>query len=819
MAQRLNRISITGHPIVLDNARWTEHAHWQGNSLPTPPTPMIGREQEQSWAVAALTDTDTRLVTIHGMGGVGKTRLSLAIGTEMIERFPDGVFFIPLQHISEDGLLPSAISQALEIYTLPGESALEALIAQMRDMNALLILDNFEQLISSAPTLATLLSACPMLKLLVTSREVLNLRGEQLLLVQPLPLPNPKHKPGDIAAIETSPAVRLFVQRARSAKASFALDAGNAEAVAEICARLDGLPLAIELAAARIRFLSPAALVARLQKRLQLLTGGAADLPLRQQTLRNVIAWSYDLLTPGEQWLFRVLSVFSSCTLEAAQEVCDTIVKSLSADVVRAYGDLDLLNVATSLANKSLIRVIEADDEPARLAMLETVREYAAEQLSASAEAETVRAAHAHFVRTLSEEAEAGLKTSGQVMWLDRLEKELGNIRHALEWSTEKDPDGKIAPARVEAGLAIAGALGRFWNGRGHLKESSDWFDLLIPEASGLRTPLVARAMRAAGRIEFLSGNLEKSRRYYEEALEIARELKDDNEIALALVGIGNVVWEMHYTDVALAQYKQCLEIWTRVGNYRGVASASNNIGLVLLQDDPQSAQAYLERAVQLYRQQGDVELRAISLDSLGQAYLNQKDLERAEKCLLEALTLDLQIGEQWNIAYNLVSWGRFHAAREDFSLSVRCMAAANATYDNLRHRLEKPDYARYTACLDADRAALGDAAYDVAWAEGMKMSPGQLLGIFVGQSSAAPQPAPIKAPAARMLSVEEAGLSSREVEVLVLLAQGLSNGEVAEKLFLSLYTVNAHLRNIYRKLDITSRTAATRFAVANGLL
>lgn len=817
MAQRLTPISISGKSIVLDNVRWTEHAYSQGTNLPTPPTPLIGREQERAWAIATLTHPDNRLLTMFGMGGVGKTRLSIAIGVDLFDHFPDGVFFIPLQNITEGGLLPSAISQALEIYTLPGDSALQALISSMRDMNALLILDNFEQLVSSAPVLSNILSACPHVKMLVTSREVLNLRGEQELLLQPLPLPSLQHTRGDIAAIESSPAVKLFVQRASSVKPNFALDSSNADAVAEICARLDGLPLAIELAAARIRFLSPPAIVARLQKRMQLLTGGAQDLPERQQTLRNVIDWSYDLLSVEEKRLFRLLSVFSGCTLDAAQDVCDDLAENPDPTIAKAYS-IDVLNLATSLANKSLVRIVENDGDQPHLVMLETVREYAGNLMSASPEVDEARAAHARFVAALAQDAEVRMKSPEQPLMLNKLERELGNIRYALEWSAEKNSDGVADFRRLDIGLAIAGSLSRFWVARGHLQEGREWFALLLPLASSLRTPNYTRALRIAGRMEFLLSSLDLSRDYYQEALDIARELNNDQDLALALLGIGNVVWESSYNDLALGPYKECLEIWTRLGYKPGIASVSNNIGLVLTHINPESARPYLERSIQIYREQGDMEGLAISLDCLGQVYLKLGDLAGTESCELEALALNLEIDDQWSISYDLSTMARLAAARKDYARSILCLSAANAGYEEFTGRLEKYDLKDYKECLAAGKAALGEAEFNTIWAEGQKIAPREILQSFITSSSLPEQSKPTPAPERKPPPMQDVGLSTRETEVLSLLAQGFSNAEVAEKLFLSLYTVNAHLRNIYGKLNVSSRSAATRFAVENGI-
>ena len=429
------------------------------------------------------------------------------------------MFFVPLADITDGRLLLSVISQALELYTLPDETILSTLVGCLRDMNALFVLDNFEQLQPSAPLLSELLSRCPHLKLLVTSRFVLRLRGERELAVQPLPIYLSEDKRGaDLKSIESSPAVQLFLERARAVKHDFKLDSKNTSTIAEICSRLDGLPLAIELAAIRVKLLSPPALLSRLEKRLQVLTGGAQDLPVRQQTMYNTINWSYELLNPYEQRTFRLLSVFSGgCTLAAMQTVCEAegirdrglgMSSSTSESLVpnpQPSAPVDVLDLATSLANKSLLRVVENNSEEPRLMMLETVREYAGERLRELEEDASARAAHAGYVLALAEEAEPHLRGPEQTRWLDSLEREMGNVRAALEWSTgntSKEGDGdEVGMERLETGLRIAGALARFWQARGHLDEGIVWLQTLLSRTTALRTEARERALRTAGRL------------------------------------------------------------------------------------------------------------------------------------------------------------------------------------------------------------------------------------------------------------------------------------------------------------------------------
>ncbi len=766
------------------------------------------------------------MLTLHGPGGVGKTRLALAIAADLMESFPDGVFFVPLQDITDAGLLLSAISQSLELYTLPDETILPTLIGYMKDMGALLVLDNFEQLTAAAPILAELMAACPHLKLLVTSRAILNLRGEHEMEVEPLPLPQAggKRKDGpDLEPIESSPAVQLFMQRARSVKPDFAIDSDNAQIIADICARLDGLPLALELAAARIKFLSPRALLARLQKRLQVLTGGAQDLPPRQQTLHNAINWSYDLLTNTEQRIFRLLSVFSGgCTLEAAEAVCAGMAESLPPELRDVHLEPDLLNPVTSLANKSLLKVVEndEDEEELRIAMLETLREYAYEQLQAKGEEAPALASLARYITKLAEEAGAELFGRDQPLWLDRLEREIANIRVVLGWCLSEPADVDTSE-RLGMGLVITGHLARFWHSRSHLHEGSEWLEAFLNHTTSIRTEERAQALRAAARIATYMTRIEQARVYYQEALDIARERNDLMGTTTALLGLGNNLRDFGDDEGALNAYRECLQIWSGINYKPGIAGALNNIGLVMMNARDPSAIGYLEQSVRIYRDLGDQTRLSLSLDSLGRAHLHRGDLGIAEEYALQALDMNLRLGDQWNIAYGLISLAEIACAHSDPRRATLLLATANAIYDDLTDRLDRFDQTTYVSCLETSRQVLGVAQFDTTWAEGLRLTPTEAISRKDTPSQAERAAAPGPASGigtARPQAQEDPGLSAREVEVLALLAHGLSNAELAERLFLSLYTINAHLRTIYRKLNVSSRAAATRYAIEHGM-
>lgn len=820
MAQRPPPIAIAGRANLFRGALWLEGTRSQANNLPLPPTPLIGREQERARAVDILREADTRLLTLCGTGGVGKTRLALAVGEDVGDMYPDGVFFVPLADITNGKLLLSAIAQSLELYTLPDEDIVPTLVSYTKDMGALFILDNFEQLLPDAHLITELLSRCPRIKFLVTSRFVLRLRGERELAVQPLTVsPQGGERTAELSALERSPALQLFVERARSVKFDFKLDSENACTIAEICSRLDGLPLAIELAATRIKVLSPRALLSMLEKRLHVLTGGAQDLPVRQQTMHNTIRWSYELLNPSEQRAFRLISVFSGgCTLAAMQTVYENAISE-------AVTPVDVLDLATSLANKSLLRVVENNGDEPRLVMLETVREYAAERLQESGEDASARAAHANFVAALAEEAESPLRGPEQVRWLDRLERETGNVRAALEWSTSTGGSrDQGSSARLEVGMRIAGSLSRFWQARGFLHEGSMWLQILLARTTALRTEMRERALRTAGRLANNLGQLEQARNYYTEALEIARERGDRPAMTQALMGLGNIAADSGDDVRALHAYEECLDIWTELGQKEGIASALNNIGLVFMYaGDSTSAVDNLDKSVQIYREIGDIERIALTKDSLGRAYMRAGDLGQAEANVREGLALNLEIGDAWNIAYGLISLAEILSAGRNYLYAARLLAAADGTYDDLYDRLGEQDRLSYTQCIAATRNALGEETFKTIWSESSSLTPKEALA----DSRDNPSPASgVVVPAtvskgtgadAPLLGIEE--LSPREREVFALLARRFSNAEIAEQLYLSLYTVNAHLRNIYSKLNLSSRADARRYAANIGLI
>lgn len=614
------------------------------HNLPVPPTPLIGREQEQATLEGWLAGETVRLVTLTGPGGVGKTRLAVQVAADVLDHFADGVYFVHLAPIDDPALVASTIARTLSIPEAGGRPLTESLADFVRNKRLLLALDNFEQVVEAAPVVADLLQVAPQLKVLVTSREVLRVRGEHAFTVPPLPAPAETKDPGPQTEdpdaqswVFSYPAVQLFVARAQAAQADFVLTQENAPAVAAICARLDGLPLAIELAAARSRLLSPQAMLARLEPVLKFLTGGARDLPARQQTLRATLDWSYGLLDEAEKTVFRRLAVFvGGCTLEAAETVC------------HADGPLpDVLASLGSLVDKSLLRQYEGVAGEARFRRLRVIREYALERLVESGEAEMIGRQHAHFFLTLAEAVEPELMGANQAASLDRLEMEYDNLRAAVDWYQ--------ASGDIEGGLRLAMALHRFWEMRVHLREGYHQLDKLL-HSPAQPTTRRAGALRMAGRLAFGVGNYMAARTHFQESLALARELGDKQSIAAALNNLG-LVAEYGLNDYLEAHvlYEESLAIRRELGNKRGIAAVLNNLANVADYEGNYSrARTLHKESLILGRELGDLRNIAISLNNLGVLARNEAQYAEARSYFEESLSLRRKLNDQPGIASSL---------------------------------------------------------------------------------------------------------------------------------------------------------------------
>src|SRR5262245_54122968 len=726
------------------------------NNLPAQRTPLVGREREVADVHHHLVQPAVRLVTLTGPGGIGKTRLGLQIAAESLEDFADGAFFVSLAAIAEPDLVAPTIAAAFGLREAGQRPAATLVAEHLRDKRLLLVLDNFEQLLPAADLVAGLLDTCAGVTALVTSRAVLHVYGEHAYPVPPLALPGTRARPAaaDLVACE---AVRLFVERAQAARPDFALTDANAAAVAELCRQLDGLPLAIELAATRLRLLSPSSLLARLEHRLPLLTGGARDLPERQQTLRRTIAWSYDLLDAAEQRLFRRLAVFvGGCTLEAAEAVC-AVEGDLGIDVLDGLG---------SLVDKSLLRQGEQEREP-RFGLLETTREFALEHLQASGELGDLRRRHAAYFLGLAEEAELKLRTAEQDRWMARLESEHDNLRAVLAWS-------QTEAGEAQTGLRLAGALGWFWYVHGHHTEGRRWLDALLAAGSGAAGTVRAKALAAAGQLVQRQAEYGRATAMIEEALALYRAAEDTSGVAwslsllaffpqgsaeratalleesLALYRASGDAWGIAWTlgcwgfvatqrgdwERAALLLDESLATFRRLGHTWGIARALSFLGRVqhALGNHDRAAELFEESLPRL-RALDDSWATAQALNWLGELVLDRGDTERAGALERESLALFRTLDDVWGIAACLDQLAYVANSEGNARRAVRLLGAAEALRGTTGTRPPRAERAAHERAVADLCAALGEGAFTTAWSEGRAMTPQQAIVYAVSNS------------------------------------------------------------------------------------
>lgn len=830
------------------------------NNLPFQPTPFIGREKELAEACALLRRDGVRLVTLTGPGGTGKTRLAIHVADLLIPHFKDGVFFVALASVSDPALVAATIAQALGIMESANRPLLDTLKQALRDRQALLLLDNFEQILDAAPVALELLAAAPGLKVLVTSRARLRLRVEHEYPVPPLMMPDTKRLP-TLDRLTQYEAVRLFVDRAVALRPDFAVTLENAPAVAEICSRLDGLPLAIELAAARIKLLAPQAMLSRLDSTLKLLTGGDRDLPERQQTLRNTITWSYDLLSEGEKALFRRLAIFAGgYDLDAMEAVCGGDSLSESA-----------LDLAASLADKSLLRERPApaqDQGSQRFGMLATIREYAREKLVESGEAGDLGRRHASYFMALAERAEVEVRGPGQVAWLNRLEAEHDNLRAALRWALDS---GETAIA-----LRLGGALLPLWKMKGHLSEGRAWLDEALALDGGSSSPYRAKAVMSAGSLAEVQGDYPRARAllleslalfraagdrvstattlrtlgnqvrhegdnaaayaYLQEGLDIARDLGDRLDIAVFLGDLGIAAQSLGNAAAAREYYEESLAIRRELGDRRGIAMMLVNLGEVARADaDYATAYSLYEEGLAIARELGDRWGVGMVLHNLGHVAYHRRRYAQALDLFSESLRIFRDLRNRRDIAYCLAGLGGVLGAIRQPERAAILFSAAQVLSNTISSHLDAADQIEYERNLLAAQSQMRREDWERAWARGEAMTLNEAVD-FALQSAGeqAPEVAvhimgtrplgsattgPLDIMATGPLGDDPSELSDREAEVLRLVAVGLTDNQVAERLIISPRTVHRHLSSIYSKLGVTTRTAAVRVAAEQGLI
>ncbi len=817
------------------------------HNLPTPLSAFIGREREIAEVKQYL--SAHRLVTLTGAGGSGKTRLSSKVAGELSEEFEHGISFVELASISDPALVPETIASTLNIREQPGQSLMDVLISHLSQRDILLVIDNCEHLVSACAQFAeAVLQKCPDLKILATSREALGITGEIVWSVPPLSLPvqqpwtSPVSAQDALRRYEESESVQLFVTRAKANSPGFQLTTENGAWVAEICRRLDGMPLALELAAARVRSLTVQQIAQRLNDRFRLLTGGSRTAPLRQQTLESAIDWSYILLSPAEQKVLQRLSVFAGgATLEAAETVC-------AGDGVET---VDVLDVLSRLVDKSLVMAIRLEDGEMRYRLLETIRQYASQKLIESGEADESKNRYlAYFVEWVEKE------NSNRTLWLERYETEHDNLRAALDWSLTSED-------RVYLGLRLVERLGWFWNARGYFSEGRAQVAAVLKKTKPHdRSELRAKVLYLAGVLAFYQTDYPVSRALAEESLSIYRELGAEGRLGLAnaLINLGDMWRQVGSYEKAFSHLEEGLRLMRELNDLNGLVSAFWQLGYYAVSmSDYRQAEQYFTEALSLARQKDDQFDTAVILSGLAECAVRQGNYGGAEVFEKESLMLRKIHGEKWGIAVSMgnFAWIAIHQndlgkagtllleslalrreiedvggmawcleklakinilnaqkkssmqSLEYFRRAVRLFGAAvklRTPVGSVIDAVDRPDYERMISSL---RTSLGQEAFEAAWNEGQAMS----LELAIEYALAEPAAAEIEV----TLKEKFGGLTERERETAALIAQGKSNRAIAKAMTVDVKTIETYVTRILNKLGFVSRVQIATWMIEKG--
>jgi len=770
-------------------------------NLPTALSAFIGREREIA-EVKQLLSTH-RLVTLTGPGGCGKTRLALKVAHEELDEFKDGVWLIELASLSEPSLVPQTAASVLSVHEQSGRVMIDVLVDYLLSRDILLVIDNCEHLISACAQLAEiLLQKCPDLKILATSREALGVTGEIVWTVPPLSLPvsipwtNPASTADAVRHYEESESIQLFVLRASAISPDFRLTIDNGAWVADICRRLDGMPLAIELAAARVRSLSVQQIAQRLDDRFHLLTGGSRNALPRQQTLEATLDWSYNLLSEAEQKVLQRLSVFAGgATLNTIEVVCSS----------QGVEEDDVLDILSHLVDKSLI-VADQGLPETRYRMLETIRQYARERLLESGERAWVQNHHLDFFLHLAAEADPKLRGPDEIIWYERLEREHDNLRAALGRALESQ--------NADVGLRLASKLSFFWFVRGYLGEGIGWLEKVLAQSQGAQVASKAEALKWLGCMLLWSGRHadDRTELILEESLTLYRELEDRTGIAWILNYQGiNAFYQGEY-EKATQLLEESLALRRELGDPWNIAQTLQTfVGLAMQQGDHVSAKRHAEETLAWFQQAGDQRGVARELYDLGVIARIEGNSAQAATVLVEALSQLRQIGDKWSVAYVLEGLAALAGEQGNLKRATQLFGAAEALRETIGMPIQTYEYDDYARDVATVRKDLGEVTFAKAWAEGRTMTLEQVIEYALYD---------LQPPLSAHNSKEKfGGLTVREREVAMLIAQGKSNREIAKVMTVGVKTIETYVTRILNKLGFDSRVQIAMWAKDKGLV
>ncbi|HEY3249154.1 MAG TPA: tetratricopeptide repeat protein [bacterium] len=786
--QRPERLYQAVHPRLPESFPALRTLDARPNNLPQLPTQFIGREHELKSLQQMLLTASVRLVTLTGPGGTGKTRLALQLAAAAVEEFPHGVYFVPLSHVNDSDMIIPAIARALEVGEVKDHPLQQTVPQYLQDRHLLLVLDNLEQVLTPAPVVHDLLARCPHLKIIATSRERLHLSWEHEFPLPPLQTP-PAGSAFDVQA--ASPAIALFVDRARMVQPGFAVTPDTAGVVAEICAGLDGLPLAIELAAARVKLLPVREIARRLQDQLRLLQGGPLDAPERHRSLQAAMLWSYDLLSAQDRRLFRRLSVFrGGVALDSAEAVSQDL-------------DFDVLTGLGSLVDKSLLRQVQSQDDSPRFLMLETIRQFGLERLAAEGDLEEARRRHAEHFAGLGDRLEAGIPADEERL-ADRLWRDADNVRAAL--------DRVIQSGQTALAARVGAGLGWVFYMRGQLTEGRERLARVMTLSLGPEGPARARAAMAAGVLAWSTGETGPAHTWLHDALRYFEIHEDRQREAVATAFLGHVARTAGDLVEAAARYDRAHWIYRDLGHDTGVAWTLHDLGQIARDRGAlDEATSLEEQSLVVFRQRGDRWGAAWALWNLGVTAHRQGHDDRARAYYAESLELYQALNDRRGIAQCLEGLAAIAFVAGRLEESVRVIAAVDALRATAGAPPTISDRTEYDRTVEALRAGLSPDAYARAWEAGGRLEPEQVIELAL--QAAQPPSAPAVPPAAK-----KGPLTDREEEVAALVARGLSNREIASALSIAERTAVSHIEHIMNKLSLHSRAQIAVWAVRYGL-